>query len=390
MKKIVVVLALLLSIQIMPEAFAAKSKCTNQKLINLNQLAIDFNDNRANFLKYVVYANEANDGLVRTRRLGDVTNEAMYRESFSIATTNAKKTAENGKRIENQLRSALAQCVSGYGVSYSSDYGFLKMNKSIKGMKFPTYFIPSISVLPAAAQASPKPSPTSSTLTLVSGVNDKEFFAAQGERIIAANKAAGIKYKCIPNVDCKVGSIGPAGGIIFYDAGERKTWGRYLEVAPVWWDRNVVPMGFGYDPSLNWCVPKTEAIKVDAERIFNPTDGSLGSGPRNTQLLVDNCISGAGNSAKSYSGGGFSDWYLPTSQELSLLDEFTKTQRWSTWDALRTYFDDAKYWGSNCAHYGYGCGSIFATNFTFHERWTQNPLSKWEKEFGAVRPVRAF
>ncbi|MEI6405872.1 MAG: hypothetical protein WCO64_08910, partial [Actinomycetes bacterium] len=32
---------------------------------------------------------------------------------------------------------------------------------------------------------------------------------------------------------CNVGDTGPAGGVVFYDAGEHKIWGRYLEASPV-------------------------------------------------------------------------------------------------------------------------------------------------------------
>ena len=149
MKKLIVLLVVILSIQSSPLALGAKPKCSSQQLVSLNKQAIEYNDNRAFFLKYIVYAKEANDGLVRTRRANDVNNEASFRESFSIAVVNAKKTADNAKGIEKQIRTALGKCASGYGVSYTSDYGFLEMNKTIKGVRFPTYFIPSISVQPA-------------------------------------------------------------------------------------------------------------------------------------------------------------------------------------------------------------------------------------------------
>jgi hypothetical protein len=156
MKRIIFLLVVFLSIQSSPLTFGAKSKCTSQQLVSLNKQAIEYNDNRTFFLKYIVYAKEANEGLVRTRRANDVNNEASFRESFSIAVVNAKKTADNAKGIEKQIRTALGKCVSGYGVSYTSDYGFLEMNKTIKGVKFPTYFIPSISVQPSTSSSAAK------------------------------------------------------------------------------------------------------------------------------------------------------------------------------------------------------------------------------------------
>jgi hypothetical protein len=394
MRRLAVTLVLLISAQFIPAALAAKPKCTNQQLVSLNKQAIEYNDNRTYFLKYIVYATEANDGLLRSRRANDAGNEASFRESFSIATVNAKKTADSAKRIEKQIRTAFAKCESGYGISYTSDYGFLQMKKSIKGVKFPTFFIRSVAVQPrvspTSSGSSAKPSPSPSTLTLISGVNDKEFFEAQGNRLLNLNAIASQKYKCDSTTSCKIGRIGPGGGIVFYDAGERKSWGRYLEVAPFWWDRNVVPLGRGYDPIYNWCVPKSESIKQDAENIFSATDGSIGSGPSNTQLLVDNCLSGAGHAVKSYKGGGFDDWYLPTSQELYLIGEYTKESSYSWWDALKIYIDSEDYWSSHCASFGYGCGYINSPSFGPYESRLKEPLRKWEKESSRVRPVRAF
>ena len=32
--------------------------------------------------------------------------------------------------------------------------------------------------------------------------------------------------------NCKVGDVGPGGGIVFYDAGSMQWWGRFLEAKP--------------------------------------------------------------------------------------------------------------------------------------------------------------
>jgi hypothetical protein len=79
-KKLTGVLIFFLIVCIMPMASGAKPKCTKQQLVSLNQFAIEYNDNRSYFLKYVVYANEANEGIVRTRITGDKKNEVSFRE----------------------------------------------------------------------------------------------------------------------------------------------------------------------------------------------------------------------------------------------------------------------------------------------------------------------
>ena len=120
-----------------------------------------------------------------------------------------------------------------------------------------------------------------------------------------------------------VGARGPAGGIIVYDKGTPDGGWQYLEAAP------------GDLPEVPW---------------FNGKDGvetgavgtSVGTGKANTEAILGTL--GPGNYAASacagYTGGGFSDWFLPSKDELALVRQ-----------ALRTVngelFSVAYYWSSS-------------------------------------------
>jgi len=50
-------------------------------------------------------------------------------------------------------------------------------------------------------------------------------------------------------VPCTIGDTGPAGGIVFYDAGSTQPWGRYLEAAPPDWAENPITPAPTLEPS---------------------------------------------------------------------------------------------------------------------------------------------
>jgi len=107
---------------------------------------------------------------------------------------------------------------------------------------------------------------------------------------------------CKPNSNCPVGSIGPAGGLVFYDAGTKQSWGRYLEVSI-----KDFPEVFG------WC------SSSDAEGINLETSKDIGSGYSNTRKIRSKCnqdSSNAGLVAFRYASGGLSDWFIPSLDEL--------------------------------------------------------------------------
>jgi TolB-like protein len=99
-----------------------------------------------------------------------------------------------------------------------------------------------------------------------------------------------------------VGDTGPAGGIIFYDKRNNSGGWRYLEAAPV-----------EAEFQAQWSVRGT--------RVDN-TQETIGSGRRNTQLIVETFSQTSGEwdtaaqKCADLSFGGFNDWFLPSKAEL--------------------------------------------------------------------------
>ncbi|MDR0443396.1 MAG: DUF1566 domain-containing protein [Treponema sp.] len=102
----------------------------------------------------------------------------------------------------------------------------------------------------------------------------------------------------------KVGDFGPAGGHIFYDKGVFSGGWRYLEAAPA--ETEFTAQWGAY------------------EKDVAGTGTGVGSGKRNTQLIVDR-LKGLGESGRaaqlcaSMNFDGFDDWFLPSKDELDLM-----------------------------------------------------------------------
>lgn len=165
--------------------------------------------------------------------------------------------------------------------------------------------------------------------------------------------------------DYMVGDTGPGGGIVFYDAGSAQPWGRYLEAGP-----KLTP--------AEWCGD-------DWELDVAGTQETIGSGAANTELMAAACGAGAGNTVSDYDGGGKTDWFLPSKDELKALYEqrepvggFGTGNPGSSFDA---------YWSSTQSDAG-------DTGFTdvawahYFDGGDQSYDSK--ANLYGVRPVRAF
>ena len=172
-----------------------------------------------------------------------------------------------------------------------------------------------------------------------------------------------------------VGETGPGNGIIFYYSEAGFSCGpnlsstcNYLEAAPNTWSNESA------DSYITWSTLANHGIAVTGA-----DDTSIGTGYKNSLAIANQsgnlAASTAAMSAREYDGGGKSDWYLPSKDELDSLYAqkvtvggfTTENNYWSSSES-----SDEGAWNQN---FGYGYGEQ-GTNGKFDAR--------------AVRPIRAF
>jgi hypothetical protein len=165
---------------------------------------------------------------------------------------------------------------------------------------------------------------------------------------------------CARGGSCVVGDTGPGGGKVFYSARTKQPWGRYLEAAPRTW------FSSDGDPNLMWCSNVTDSLPGTQAT-------ALGAGKANTAAMLGACTTDAAVAATSYRGGGKSDWYLPSRDELRQL--FLHKARVGE-------FILHGYWSSS--------------EYSAHEAWIQDFYADYtpapsDKSYASyVRPIRAF
>jgi TolB-like protein len=132
-----------------------------------------------------------------------------------------------------------------------------------------------------------------------------------------------------PNDPYKIGDTGPAGGIVFYDKFSNAGGWRYLEVAPAETEQRF---------------PWSAGGRVDG---ISP---ALGDGKRNTQLIVEvlqrEKIGGAAQYCDDLEYGGYTDWFLPSRDELDLMYRNLKEKGLGG-------FVSGNYWSSSETNDGY-------------------------------------
>jgi hypothetical protein len=183
---------------------------------------------------------------------------------------------------------------------------------------------------------------------------------------------------CIVGGNCPIGSKGPGGGVVFYDAGSRQSWGRYLEVAPNGWS------GPAMDPKVTWCDAGSDYGNFQkkpgsfgTEEIESFLGSEIGTSVKNTDLMIAKCTQGAAHLVRKYTGGGKSDWSLPSRGDMDLLFKYAMTDKYLVEGGSGSFWMSTE-WGYHYALCQY-LGGSYAGLFSDGKNVAKN-----------VRPVRAF
>jgi len=181
-----------------------------------------------------------------------------------------------------------------------------------------------------------------------------------------------------------VGDVGPGGGIVFYDAGTTKSWGRYLEAAPTDYQVNNVRKG------VPWGCIGTPTGAIDT---------AIGTGKANTNTILTKCttVDIAADVADKYftSSVAAGQWFLPSRDELNELCKYARNQTTGNTTkqcdeglgTLRTGFAAATYWSSSDKYNYYAWYQIFGGS---NSGYNGGQGDGGKAYFVYTRPVRAF
>ena len=139
---------------------------------------------------------------------------------------------------------------------------------------------------------------------------------------------------------CRVGDIGPGGGIVFYDAGKTEWWGRYLEIAP----QSCEGVRLPWRPASNM----NPVYEISGSTVKRLKAKAIGMGRANTQAIV--AAFGANSYAAKFADdlvcGGKDDWFLPSKNELDTAFNRLAQNRVAGNDTPVGGFNKGYYWTS--------------------------------------------
>ena len=208
-----------------------------------------------------------------------------------------------------------------------------------------------------------------------------------------------IPKTCATGSTCAVGDIGPGGGIVFYVASaffispvsSCDTNCLYLEAASQTWGNRGITCGAigtaAVDPKCAWS-GNIGTLLGDAAQ-----GTAIGTGYGNTLAITTQSSGGgtvdrAATSARAYTGGSKTDWFLPSRGELNELCKYARTQTavdtatvCARSGILRSGFVADYYWSSSESI----ASSAILQNFGFGTTASTNKNDTYY-----VRPVRAF
>ncbi|MBU4228106.1 DUF1566 domain-containing protein [bacterium] len=193
-------------------------------------------------------------------------------------------------------------------------------------------------------------------------VDGRKINTLKDNSYIIENLQSAIDFKVYFDIKPpQIGDKGPAGGWIFYDKGSYSGGWRYLEAAP---------------KSTEWTDKQWGSFKT----LIGGTETGIGTGQSNTTKIID--IQGTGHTyaaqlCDALVYGGYTDWFLPSKDELNLMYKNLKVN-----NNIGGFASDSFYWSSSVGN-GYNAWyQLFAGG-------SQSYGDKYDY-FVQVRAVRAF
>jgi len=183
--------------------------------------------------------------------------------------------------------------------------------------------------------------------------------------------------------DYALGDIGPGGGVVFLIIGDRT-----YEMAPKTW------AGGSTDPTAAWCNVDTDIPAAE--------EVAVGTGAANTNAMLGVCASGAGNLATAYQGGGLTDWYLPSQDELNAMCNYSRNPSNPGGPNVSCRGAGGSSQDATFATGNYGfAANDYRTSTQYSARtefaWVQffadgagDQTNGFKSNLAAVRPIRAF
>lgn len=203
-------------------------------------------------------------------------------------------------------------------------------------------------------------------------------------------------------ISYSIGAVGPGGGTVYYYSAAGFTCGpeynltcNYLEFAPSGWNANAETNSNSQGSGRAWATGTASSgnaildvdgvtgsgggIAVANDSGPNISTSTVGLGYRNSIAIVNqgNGATTAAGTARAYTGGSLTDWYLPNTAELSLL-----------WDWKATYGTGSEGFVAN----RYWASSEKDNIFAYWHNFGNGSIGDYYKNDSAykVRAIRAF
>ena len=190
---------------------------------------------------------------------------------------------------------------------------------------------------------------------------------------------------CTNEGPCAVGDTGPAGGIVFYDAGPRSSGDRYFEVGPVETEVAGIPWKpLTFNDKQTPLYIGTASASAKVQRVLAK---AFGMGEANTSKIVQRYRGGnyPARYASTFVFGGYNDWYLPSKEELRLVYRTLGTATPRLGNLGKSF-----YWTSS----EYDLNNAWTVNFKDGQEFDRE---KWRVPDAAIgmkairtRPIRSF